>query len=143
MDPVLKIASALGADRTINVATSPEQLSGYASNKGYFDVLFEASGNERAVRSGLDVLRPRGVLVQVGLGGEMTIPQNVIVAKEIEVHGSFRFHEEFGLAVELINKRRVDLSPLLTGIFPIEKAVEAFELAGNRGKAMKIQLSFF
>ncbi len=58
------------------------------------------------------------------------------------MRGSFRFHEEFGLAVDLINKRRVDLSPLLTGIFPVERAVEAFELAGDRSKAMKVQLSF-
>ncbi len=79
--------------------------------------MFEASGNERAVRAGLEVLKPRAVLVQLGLGGYVSIPQNMIVAKEIEMRGTFRFHEEFALAVELINARRVDLKPLLTGVF--------------------------
>jgi L-idonate 5-dehydrogenase len=142
MDAVLKKAEQVGADRTINVASNAEQLACYAANKGYFDVHFEASGNERAIRSGLEVLKPRGVLVQLGLGGDVSIPQNTVVAKEIEVRGTFRFHEEFGLAVNLINRRAVDFKPLLTGCFGLADVQEAFELAGDRSRAMKVQLSF-
>ena len=142
MDTVLGKALEIGADRVINVANSPEELSAYSANKGYFDVQFEASGNERAVRSGLEVLRPRSALVQLGLGGDVSIPQNMVVAKEIEMKGTFRFHEEFGLAVDLINQRRVDLKPLLTGTYSIEDAVSAFEAAGDRTKSMKVQLAF-
>jgi L-idonate 5-dehydrogenase len=90
----------------------------------------------------LEVLRPRSVLVQLGLGGDLAIPQNTVVAKEIEMKGTFRFHEEFGLAVDLINKRRVDLRPLLSGVFPLDDAVAAFETAGDRSRSMKVQLSF-
>ena len=142
METVLTKALEIGADRVINVAEAPEQLSAYSANKGYFDVQFEASGNERAVRSGLEVLRPRSTLVQLGLGGDVSIPQNMVVAKEIEMKGTFRFHEEFGLAVDLINQRRVDLKPLLTGTYPVEDAVAAFESAGDRTKSMKVQLAF-
>jgi L-idonate 5-dehydrogenase len=139
---VLEKALRLGADRTINVASEPEQLGAYAANKGYFDVHFEASGNERAVRSGLEVLKPRGILVQLGLGGDVSIPQNLVVAKEIEMRGTFRFHEEFGLAVDLIGQRRVDMKPLLTDIFGLDDAVQAFEIAGDRNRSVKVQLSF-
>lgn len=142
MDAVLKKAEQVGADRTINVARNAGQLSDYAVNKGYFDVHFEASGNERAIRSGLEVLRPRGVLVQLGLGGDVSIPQNTVVAKEIEVRGTFRFHEEFGLAVDLINRRAVDVKPLLTGCYGLDDVQTAFELAGDRSRSMKVQLSF-
>ncbi|MFS2154854.1 MULTISPECIES: L-idonate 5-dehydrogenase [unclassified Rhizobium] len=142
MDTVLNKALEIGADRVINVADNPDELSAYSANKGYFDVQFEASGNERAVRSGLEALRPRSTLVQLGLGGDVSIPQNMVVSKEIEMKGTFRFHEEFGLAVALINKRRVDLRPLLTGTFPLEDAIAAFETAGDRNKSMKVQLSF-
>lgn len=142
MDGVLAFAGKMGADRTINVAEAPEALAAYGAGKGSFDVQFEASGNERAVRAGLEVLRPRGVLIQLGLGGDVAIPQNIVVAKEIEIRGTFRFHEEFGLAVDLINRRRVDLKPLLTGSFPLEEAVAAFEAAGDRGRSMKVQLAF-
>ncbi|HEX6010548.1 MAG TPA: hypothetical protein VFY87_01830, partial [Geminicoccaceae bacterium] len=92
--------------------------------------------------AGLDVLRPRGVLVQLGLGGDIAIPQNLVVAKEIEIRGTFRFHAEFALAVELINRRRVDLKPLLTGTYALEDAVTAFEAAGDRSRSMKVQLAF-
>ena len=66
----------------------------------------------------------------------------MVVAKEIEMRGTFRFHEEFGLAVDLINQRRVDLTPLLTGIFGLDDALQAFEIAGDRSRSMKVQLSF-
>jgi L-idonate 5-dehydrogenase len=139
---VLEKALLLGADRTINVADDPDQLGAYPANKGYFDVHFEASGNERAVRSGLEVLKPRGILVQLGLGGDVSILQNMVVAQEIEIRGTFRFHEEFGLAVDLIHQRRVDLTPLLTGVFGLDEAIHAFEVAGDRSRSMKVQLSF-
>ncbi|MCZ7488643.1 L-idonate 5-dehydrogenase [Rhizobium rhizogenes] len=142
MDAVLQKALAVGADRVINVASDPDALSAYSANKGYFDVQFEASGNERAVRSGLEALKPRSTVIQLGLGGDVSIPQNMVVAKEIEMKGTFRFHEEFGLAVDFINQRRVDLKPLLTGTFPLEEAVTAFETAGDRSKSMKVQLAF-
>ena len=142
MDAVLQKALAIGADRVINVASDPDALSAYLANKGYFDVQFEASGNERAVRSGLEALKPRSTVVQLGLGGDVSIPQNMVVAKEIEMKGTFRFHEEFGLAVDFINQRRVDLKPLLTGTFPLEEAVAAFEAAGDRSRSMKVQLAF-
>ncbi|AHG48372.1 phosphoesterase (plasmid) [Rhizobium leguminosarum bv. trifolii CB782] len=141
-DSVLAIARTSGADRTINVATHAADLAAYGADKGYFDVMFEASGNERAVRAGLEALKPRAVLVQLGLGGDVSIPQNMIVAREIEMRGTFRFHEEFALAVELINARRVDLKPLLTGVFGIDEAVAAFELASDRNKSMKVQIAF-
>ena len=42
----------------------------------------------------------------------------MIVAKEIEVRGSFRFHEEFALAVELIDKGLIDVKPLIAATLP-------------------------
>ncbi|PRD42937.1 L-idonate 5-dehydrogenase [Phyllobacterium phragmitis] len=142
MDAVLEKAREIGADRTINVAEHGEELAAYTANKGYFDVMFEASGNERAVRAGMEVLRPRGILVQLGLGGDISIPQNLVVSREIDMRGSFRFHEEFGLAVDLINRRTVDMKPLLSEIFDFRDAVAAFEAAGDRSRSMKVQLSF-
>jgi L-idonate 5-dehydrogenase len=138
----LIMAARMGADQTVNVLASADAMNSFKLNKGYFDVMFEASGNESALRMGLECLMPRGVLLQLGLGGDINIPQNMIVAKEIEIRGSFRFHEEFALAVELINTRRVDFKPMLTDVLPFVDAVKAFELALDRSKAMKVQIAF-
>lgn len=141
-DFTLGLAGKIGADRVFNVANNADALTPFKANKGSFDVMIEASGNEEAIRLGLDVMKPRGILVQLGLGGSMALPQNLVVSKEIEIRGSFRFHEEFALAVDLINRRRVDLKPLLSEVLPLQRAEEAFRLAGDRSRAMKVQLAF-
>ena len=141
-DGALSFATRVGADRVINVANTPEALAAYAVDKGYFDALFEASGAEAALRSGVEVVRPRGIIVQVGLGGDMKIPINLITAKELELRGTFRFHEEFALALEFLGKGLIDVKPLITATAPIEKARDAFELAGDRSQSMKVQITF-
>ncbi|MCB8876398.1 L-idonate 5-dehydrogenase [Acidisoma silvae] len=142
VDEPLAIATKLGATRALNTMADPDALKPYLADKGQIDVMFECSGNERALRAGMEVVRPRGTIVQLGLGGDMSVPQNMIVAKELLITGSFRFHEEFPLAVSLIDSGRVDLTPLLTGSYPIEEAVTAFERANDRKRAMKVQLAF-
>lgn len=142
VDEPLAIARAMGADQVINVAKDKEWVSRYSPDKGTFDVMLECSGNERALRDGLEVMRPRGVVVQLGLGGDVSIPQNMVVAKELSICGSFRFHAEFALAVRLINEGRVDLSPVVTHTFPMMQARAAFELASDRRKAMKVLIDF-
>jgi L-idonate 5-dehydrogenase len=138
----LSIARQVGATKTINVAEDPQGLAPYTQGKGTFDVLFEASGNEAALRGALDALRPGGVIVQLGLGGDMKLPINIIVAKELQIRGTFRFDEEFRLAVDLMGKGLVDVKPLLTQTIPFERAVDAFTLASDRSQAMKVQLTF-
>ncbi|HEU5296563.1 MAG TPA: L-idonate 5-dehydrogenase [Burkholderiaceae bacterium] len=139
----LRKAAKVGADETINVAAQPDALARYAADKGQFDVLFEASGNALALRAAFDVVRPRGVIVQLGIaGGEMTLPLNTVVAKEFDLRGTFRFHEEFGVAVNLINQRLVDLKPLVSATLPYRDAGRAFALAADRSQAMKVLLDF-
>lgn len=141
-DETLVIARAMGAQVTINAVQDANWSERFRADKGTFDVMFECSGNERALRAGLDAMRPRGVVVQVGLGGDVAVPQNLVVAKELSLVGSFRFHAEFAFAVRLINEGRVDLRPMITGAYPLARAREAFELAGDRRRAMKVLLDF-
>jgi L-idonate 5-dehydrogenase len=142
VDAPLAVARALGASLAINVVTDRQWMQPYAVDKGTIDVMLECSGNERALREGLEVLRPRGVVVQLGLGGDVSLPQNLVVAKELSMCGSFRFHEEFAQAVGLINDGRVDLAPVITHSLPMTRAREAFELASDRTRAMKVQIDF-
>ena len=141
-DAPLAAAKRVGADVTINVSEK-DALARYGADKGTFDVMFEASGNARALAGGFAVVRPGGVVVQIGIaGGEMSLPMNVVVAKEIELRGTFRFHAEFALAVALIGSGVADVMPLLTATLPLARANDAFALAADRSKAMKVQLAF-
>lgn len=138
----LDFARKAGADLAVDVKAEPDALAPFAADKGHFDVAFEASGNAVALRGAIEVVRPRGIIVQIGIGGEMTLPVNSLVAKEIELRGTFRFHEEFAVAVELIGKRLVDVRPLISATLPFTSAVEAFDLASDRARSMKVQLAF-
>lgn len=135
-------ARAIGADHAFNLSVDPDALAPYAANKGEFDVAFEASGSPAAILAALPVLRPQGVLVQVGQGGEVALPISGLVGKEIEMRGSFRFHPEFATAVRFISEGLVDVTPLLSAILPLERAVEAFDLAADKDRSIKVQLSF-
>jgi L-idonate 5-dehydrogenase len=141
--PLRKVIK-VGADETINVAEEPGALAArYGADKGQFDVLLECSGNDRALRAAFEVLRPRGIVVQLGLsGGEFTLPLNMAVAKEFDLRGAFRFHEEFAVAVALINQGLVDLKPLVSATLPYRDASRAFALAADRTQSMKVLLDF-
>jgi L-idonate 5-dehydrogenase len=138
-DAPLALARRIGADSTVNVRSAT--LERFAAEKGYFDVVFECSGSAAAVMAALPAIRPGAVFVQVGIGGEMTLPMNVVVAKEIAIRGTFRFDQEFAWAVGFIAAGAIDVAPLLTEVVPLADAVRAFELAGDRTRAMKVQLA--
>lgn len=135
-------AEKAGADRVINMAEAPDGLAGYAADKGYFDVLFECTGVAAALAGGIASMLPRGVVMQLGLGGDMTVPVQTLTAKELDLRGSFRFHEEFPIAVEMMQKGLIDVAPLITHTLPLNDAEEAFRIANDRSQAMKAQIAF-
>ena len=141
-DDSLSVARKVGADRTINVVAEPDALASYYPDKGIFDVLFEASGNEAALTGALEAMRPGGIVVQVGFGGDMKLPVNLIVARETQLRGTFRFDREFATAVELMGRGAIDVTPLLSRTVPFRDAREAFALALDRSQAVKVQMAF-
>ncbi|WP_137136405.1 L-idonate 5-dehydrogenase [Rhizobium sp. FKY42] len=141
-DAALARAPAMGADVVINVARDAEALAPYQENKGKFDVVFDCSAAGPALRSAFAAIKPRGTIVQVGVTGDITIPLNALVGKEIVWRGSQRFHTEFAQAVDLISGRAIDVRPIISHEFPLEQAIEAFEQAGDRTVACKVQLTF-
>ncbi|MGC9371261.1 MAG: L-idonate 5-dehydrogenase [Paracoccaceae bacterium] len=138
----LDFARRLGADLALNAAEDPEALAPYAADKGSFDVQFECSGAPSALAAGIAALRPRGVIVQLGLSGDMSVPMMQVTAKELELRGAFRFHEEFATAVRMMAQGLIDVTPLLTQTFALDDYQAAFETAADKSRAMKVQLDF-
>jgi len=141
-DAALERAMAMGATRTINVSAGASALAEFEANKGYFDLVFECSAAPPAIRGAIAAVKPRGTIVQVGVSGEVPVPLNAIVAKELHIHGTQRFHEEFATAVALISSRAIDVRPIISHSIPLEDADAAFVLAGDRSTACKVQLTF-
>lgn len=143
-DAALAVAgNAMGATATINVAKDPAGLDRYRSGAGHFDVAFEASGAPSALASLFEVVRRGGRIVQVGMlpAGDAAVPVNKLQSREIEFVGAFRANGEFRLAVDLIVSGAIDVTPILSGTFPLDRAVEAFEQAGDRARNVKLHLA--
>ena len=141
-DYTLSMAQTCGADQALNTRSDPDALVPFQTDKGQIDVHLECSGAAPALASGVMCLRPGGTLVQLGLGGDMTVPMQAMTAKEITLRGSFRFHPEFATAVRMMQSGLINVDPLITHSFDIAEAVEAFETASDRSRAMKVQLTF-
>ena len=141
-DAALAFATAVGADQVVNTGVNKDALQPFMAGKGSFDVLYECSGAAAALAGAVPAMRPRSVILQLGLGGDMMLPVQAMTAREIDLRGSFRFHEEFAMAVKLMQADIVDVKPLISHTLPLDEAVAAFDLASDRTQAMKVQLAF-
>ncbi|MGV8954142.1 MAG: L-idonate 5-dehydrogenase [Cypionkella sp.] len=141
-DFTLAMAKRIGADEVINTGTHRDGLDKFKPNKGTFDVLYECSGAAPALAAAIHAMRPRGTIVQLGLGGDMTLPVQALTAKELSLVGSFRFHDEFFTGVSLMQKGLIDVKPLITHTVSLDDAETGFKLASDRSQAMKAQIAF-
>jgi L-idonate 5-dehydrogenase len=141
VDHPLEVARTVGADRTVRIDRLPAdaRLSDVA---GEPDVAFEVSGAPSALAACLETVRRGGIVVQVGtLPPEgMHLLANQIMARELDVRGSFRFGDVFEHAVGAIAGRRVDVRPVLSGVHPLTDAAGAIALARDKTRSMKVQL---
>ncbi len=144
LDAPLKVAEKMGADHAFNIIKNDQILHNPKKPRGSFDVAFEASGNPSAVLNAIRYVRPGGILVQIGTFPDpnILIPTDQIMVKELSLKSSFRFDREFAWSVRYLSERRVNVEPLLSHTFPMEKANEAFNLAADRSRAMKVHLAF-
>lgn len=141
-DHALSVATRMGATAGLNVARDPDALAALERDKGQIDVTFECSAAAPALRSAIACTRPRGTVVQLGVAGDLPIPINMLVGKEIRLLGSHRFHAEYAQAVAMIAGRRIDVAPMISASLPLERAGEALAMAGDRSRAVKVQLTF-
>ncbi|MEO8544899.1 MAG: L-idonate 5-dehydrogenase [Betaproteobacteria bacterium] len=138
-DEPLVVARKMGADRTVNVAQ--QSLDEVVAESGLFDVAIEASGSPQAFAACIKALRKGGTLIQVGIlpGADVPVAGNQIMLKELTIKGSNQYTGEFERALQMIQGRRIDVMPMLTSQFTLDQADEAFALAADRRRAMKVQ----
>jgi len=143
----LELAAKMGALMTINNEAqnsiqAMEELSGGLGP----DVVLEMAGNRITQAQAIAMVRPGGSVVMVGIGPDATVSMNVnrIVRSNLRIFGSVRTSgDAFITAVSLVETGQVDVSPLISCIFPFEEAMRAFAFAADRGnKAIKCVMTF-
>jgi threonine 3-dehydrogenase len=139
----LRLAEKMGADLTVNAteANVVEEILEATDGEGA-DVLLEMSGAQSALRDGLTLLKPGGEAALLGLPGkpiELDLDR-LLIFKGITVRGVIgrRLWETWYQSRGLLRSGAVDLSPVVTHRFPLDKFADAFELmaSGNCGKVL-------
>ena len=110
-----------------------------ARRESTFDVAFEISGTAAGLAAAIASVRRGGTVVQVGNlpGGQIPVPANAVMAKEIDLKGTFRFGAEFNQAVDLIVGGEVDVLKLVTAEKALSSAPDAFRLAPTAREASR------
>ena len=137
LDRPLATATEVGADRTIRADRDADALAA-----PQFEVAYEVSGSFAALKACVAAVKRGGTVVQVGTLPHEPLPfvVNEIMGKELDLKGAFRWGIEFDWAVDYLSSRRVDVRPLLSGQFPLQDAVKAFELAKDKTRSTKVQV---
>ena len=117
-------ASALGFD-TIAIDAARASLARRA------DLVVDATGNAEGFATASALVRPRGTIVMKStIHGETPIAFSPLVVDEVTIIGSRC--GPFDRAIALLEAGRIDVRPLVAGVFPLDRFEAAFE-AARRG----------
>ncbi len=104
-----------------------------------FDVVVEASGSESGFATALNLLKPRGKLVlKSTFQGKTNLEMWRVVVDEITIVGSRC--GMFSPALDLLKKKRVDVTDLISEEFSLSDGIKAMETAARKG-VMKVLLN--
>jgi len=133
----------LAADATLDPLSPQAGAQSRVLAPDGFDCVFEASGSPAALRQAFGLARTGGTVVQIGTmpPEDVAIPANQLMVREIQLVGSFRYADVFDDAIRLIASGRVNLEPLITGVWPLERLAEAFQSALERDSAIKVHVT--
>ena len=138
-----RLAERMGADLVVDPAErDPVEAVHEATGGTGAEVVLEMSGNARAIDQGTRMLARGGRMSLLGLPeGPVTLDLNdQVIFKEARILGitgreMFRTWQQ---TTTLLSTGRVDVTPVITHRFPLERFADAFEVAasGRSGKVL-------
>ncbi len=135
-DEELELALALGADAAVNVAEADPEAETHRVAGGGLDVVVETAGAVAAVELSTRLVREGGRVVLLGIAGReahVTLPADRIPLRDLTVLGSVGYTTAaWADMVALLREGLVDLDPIVTHRFPLDRFEDAFALMDER-----------
>lgn len=130
MDKRLEKAMELGATATINgknedvVAKLLELTDGAGT-----DLAIDTAGSEFTCRQAIQAAAKGSTIVLVGYSrtGEMTLPTDIILNKELTLKSIFRYRHIYPVAIEAVASGKINLKGIVTDIFPLSDIQRAMD----------------
>ncbi|MGO4804995.1 L-idonate 5-dehydrogenase [Arthrobacter sp. 2MCAF15] len=134
----LDIARAVGADAVLQ-ADDAEAIAAVEA-----DVVIESSGNHHGLASAIRGATRGGTVVMVGLlpTGPQPVLISLAITRELDLKGSFRFNDEIDHVIAALTDGSLQIDPVITHTFSLDRGLEAFETARNAAVSGKVLLDF-
>lgn len=93
------------------------------------DIVIDATGSSHALKTALELVRPGGQITKVGWGPDpLGFSLDPLVQKNVTLQGSFSHHWTiWEKVIYLLAEDKLNVSPIIGGIWPITQWREAFE----------------
>ena len=142
----LDLAKQFGADCVVNVKNTDlhTACSEFTDGNG-FDVCVEACGAPETFLNCIDEAAHGANIILIGNGKrETTFVHSIILKKELNIFGSRNaFTRDFETNIDLVKSGKADIIKMISGVYDIDRASEAFEaLAHNDGTLAKLLIKF-
>ncbi len=146
-DYQIEAAKKLGADIIVNVHEKDAVDSVVEATGGVgADVVIMAGGHADTVGQSVRMAAQNGQIVQVThfRHGCPEFDITTFLWKQLNLQGSYMYtRADFERAIEAIVSKKVDISPLLSKVLPVDQALELFEMAQDRSNScIKLMISF-
>jgi len=145
IDERLKIAQENGAALTTNPEREDvvEKIGGKVPE--LLDVVFECCGQQDAIDTAVDLLKPGGKLMVIGIPefDRWSFPVDKSRHKELCIQNVRRQNEAVQPALDMMAEGEISVSAMTTHRFSFEKSKEAFDLVAEYGDGvMKAMIDF-
>ncbi|MFA5570353.1 MAG: alcohol dehydrogenase catalytic domain-containing protein [Sphaerochaetaceae bacterium] len=127
-DDKLAFAQSLGADSVFN--TKDAKDSYYDVIKKKYDVVVDCTGVPSVIERGFTVVDREGTVIFFGVAptqAKINISPYDIYIDSIKVVGVFPDMRSFGTIIDMLDKKIVDFSPLISHRFPLSEFEKGFE----------------
>jgi L-iditol 2-dehydrogenase len=134
VDERLAVARACGATWTGNPLREGVLAAIHQLEPLGLDAVFECAGEQDALDQGIELLKPGGALLVIGIPevDRVSFNINLLRRNELRILNVRRQNECVERAIELIASGRVDVRPLVTHHFRMEETARAFDLVSAR-----------
>jgi L-iditol 2-dehydrogenase len=145
----LAVSPRMGATHVVDAsATDPIAAVRDLTGGAMPELVIEAVGHhEQALDLCVELCRPRGIVLMFGIppAEPRGNPLFRVLRANLTLYSSSTgdLSRNFPLAMQWIDRRRIDVSPLLTHRFPLHQVQEAFDtFAERRDGALKVLIDF-
>jgi L-iditol 2-dehydrogenase len=122
-------ALALGASRVVNASETDPVKAVSGQHQGYGpEFVFETAGSRVTAAQTVDMVQRGGTIMIVGnVVGETPFNFQQFANKELQLRSIFRYRNIFPTAIAAVTSGQIDITDIVSTIFPFEEAQQAFE----------------